>query len=105
MRMPIAVTTKATTPMVELASAIFTSKKAKVNPTAKASILVAIDKVISRKPLVMSTFFPSSLERNDSQIILIPTANNRPKATQWSYCAIRLTIARPANHPINGIKA
>ncbi len=83
-RKPTAVTVKAIAPIIELASAIFTFRKAKDSPTAKASMLVATDRIRSREPLVMSVFLWLSLGRNDSQIILPPTIANRMKATQWS---------------------
>jgi len=105
-RKPTAVAAKAMPPIVELASTILTSRNAKVNPTAKASMLVATDKVKRRMPFVISVdgVFPP-LDRNDSQIILPPTSASKMKATQWSYAAIIFTIVCPANHPRASITA
>jgi hypothetical protein len=47
---PVIVTTQATAPIIDPASAVFTFKKAEDRPTAKASILAAIDSVIGGGP-------------------------------------------------------
>jgi len=84
-RKPIAVITKATIPMVKLAVMILISRKAKLKPTTRASILVATDRVRSIIPFVISVFWLRvSPVRNDSQIILPPTIASRMKAAQWS---------------------
>lgn len=81
---PLIVTPKATTPIIEQAMAMFTSRKANDNPTAKASMLVATAMVTRRRPLLISILLWLSGGRNDSQIILPPTSASKIKATQWS---------------------
>jgi len=84
-RKPVTVTTKAITPIVMQAGKMFTSKKAKLKPIARASMLVATERTRSKNPLVMSLFLRwPSLLRNDSQIIRLPTRDRSTKASQWS---------------------
>ncbi len=67
------VTTQATALIVELASATFTFKKAKDRRAASESILVAVDSVISKRPLVISTSLPWLRSgQNDCQSLLPP---------------------------------
>jgi len=70
-------------PIKELASIIFTFKKANVIPTANASILVAIAKTKISFTSNFVTNSSSSLSfLNDSKIILPPIINNKIKAIQ-----------------------
>lgn len=81
--MPAAEKAKVVMPMRAADKKIFTFKKAKVIPTARASILVATamtNMVLKAKELLTA----SSSAAKDSFIMLRPIKNRRIKATQWS---------------------
>ena len=77
---PIKDKIKVVMPMIAIAGKIFTCRKAKVIPTANASILVAIDR-ISRFPRVKAGV-RSVLQLLDSFIIFIPIMVSNIKAIQ-----------------------
>ena len=68
-------------PIIEIADKIETLKKAKVIPTAKASILVAIDNII-KSPIRKVSSTHSISSSSASLIILIPINPNNIKAIQ-----------------------
>lgn len=102
----IIVIINAAKPTVIAAIRISVFRKAKLRPTARESILVAIDKANRVSQLLMFFFaFSSSSSRKDSQSIRPPMKASNPKASQWSYAEIKSMTVRPANHPITIIKA
>jgi hypothetical protein len=92
--------------MVMQAVKISIFAKARDNPTASASMLVATAKVSRKNPLEKSFFrFSFSSSWNDYHIIFPPTNASKAKATQWSTSAIRPTTVSPRSQPIAGINA
>ena len=102
---PATVIPNAINPIMEQAIAIFTLRKAKDNPTARASMLVATARVTKRRPLLASIFLAVFEGRKDSQIIRPPISVSKVKAIQWSYPATKFAMVFPASHPRAGIIA
>ena len=78
-------------------------KKAKVTPTASASMLVASARgSMERKEKEQST---SSLSSRDSRTMLIPMMDKRRKAIQWSTAEMKAWNWMPSSQPSSGIMA
>ena len=80
------------------------SRREKLMPTAKASRLVAIDR-ISNLLFRNGDTTLSSAAFLDSRIILIPSAQSSTKAIQWSKAASAFAKNAPTKWPPIGIKA
>jgi len=91
-------------PMMIAGISIDSSKKDKLKPTARASMLVAMDSIISTFRLEELAIFLEP-EVSDSYIILVPTRAKSPNAIQWSTSEIRFIMLSPASQPIVGITA
>ena len=90
-------------PISRIAGRICTSKKAKVTPTASASMLVATASgsiVLKEKESLTSSSSPSA-----SRIIFAPISASSTKAIQWSMLLIRLSNCLPSSQPSSGISA
>ena len=74
--------------MMEIAGRMGTSRNAKVTPTARASMLVAM----ARRNIVFTPVVASagqlSLPDKASLIMFTPIINNSPNAIQWSMLSI-----------------
>lgn len=91
-------------PIMIAGSVIDVSRKDKLRPTARASILVAMDNITNTFRLEELAIFLEP-KVNDSYIILIPTKAKSPNAIQWSKPEIKFMMLSPASHPIIGIMA
>ncbi len=94
---------KVMTPISIQANQMSTSNNEKLNPTAKASMLVAKLKVISVHPRVGSDMVFSANLSNQEATIRPPTIANKVNATQWSHFSMYSTTVEPRNHPIRGM--
>ncbi|OPX80916.1 MAG: hypothetical protein A4E50_01322 [Methanosaeta sp. PtaB.Bin087] len=92
--------------MTATGTTIETSRKAKVTPTARASMLVAMARSVrrrrSRRFAVARSDGPSFI---DSKIIFPPMRTRRMKAIQWSKPVTKSLNSSPPSQPITGIKA
>ena len=91
-------------PITNAGVTIASSRKDKLRPTAKASMLVATDNITSTLKLEEVVILLDS-EAIDSYIILIPMKVKSKKAIQWSNPEIKSIMLSPASHPIIGIIA
>ena len=96
--------TKVVQPMNSTAGTMSTCKKAKVTPTARASMLVATARgsMVRKEKELFSDSSPHSL---DSRIMFTPMIPSRIKAIQWSRLAIMAWKRTPSSQPNRGIRA
>src|SRR3990172_4050571 len=102
---PAAVSAQATKPITTAGYQIPTRSTPRLNPTARASMLVATDRTISEAPRVGSRpASPAFSPATASWIIFPPMNRSRPKASQWSYPERNRSTERPAIQPTTGIR-
>lgn len=90
-------------PIISMGSSIAVFRKAKVTPTAKASILVAIERI--NNSLKEKTLQTSSSLNKDSYIIFKPIPTSNRNAIQGAKVETIYCRCIPANHPKTGMKA
>ena len=92
-------------PIMMTGPAIAILRKANVRPTARASMLVAIERTISTGNARGSFLCSMASSLVDSYIILMPMNESRPNASQWSMCCMSSLIPMPASQPSTGMMA
>lgn len=89
--------------MISMGRSMAMFKKAKVTPTANASILVAIDRISNS--LKEKTLQTSSSADKDSYIIFKPIPSNNRNAIQGAKVETIYWSCIPESHPKTGMKA
>ena len=89
--------------MVIEGTIMFVLRRAKLKPTARASMLEANDKV-NKMGIERTLSFGGPLWIIESYSIFKPTARRRMKAIQWSKEEISDTREFPMSHPRTGIR-
>ncbi len=104
-RTPAKERTKVVAPIRPTEGRIDTLRKAKVIPTASASMLVAIARTKSSLIFSLYSSVPSSFSFMASNIIFPPMKHKSPKAIQWSKAVMYFSKLLHASQPTKGMTA